>query len=174
MIVGTGGQMAKLYELTEQLTKLYEMDFETDADLEALKELAKELEGDIAEKAENILKVKAQLDADADMYGAEIDRLSKLKKSAQGKADRLKDYLRFNLDSADMGKEGSKYQFGLFKVRFQKSPPALFVDNEAAISAEYFTTSAPVLQRAAILAKIKAGETVDGCHAEQNITMVIQ
>ena len=91
----------KLYEITEQLRELMAMD---DVPHEQLQDTPDMVNDEFEAKAENIAMLIREMVLDAEGYKAEIDRLSDRKKSLDNKIESLKDYLRVNMQAADITK----------------------------------------------------------------------
>jgi len=93
-------------------------------DLAALPELAELLERAelaFAEKVERVALVALEYKRSAEAIGAEIDRLTKLKKAAETAERGLKQYLQLQLRRANIKRVDGK----LAKVRVQANPPAV-------------------------------------------------
>ena len=61
---------------------------------------------------------------------------------------------------------------GAGELKLKKNPPALVIDDQGKIPSKYEKQKIEIsLDKVAIKAAIKAGETIDGCHLEQNISL---
>lgn len=126
--------MARLYEIAEnirQLEALLESMDEGDATFDVVADYLNSLtEVDLAQKVENIIKYIKNLEADAEMYKAEKQRLDKLEKSSKKKAEGLHDYLATMLASLGYDhKNKRKIQTSIATVGFKKNPPQLKIVN---------------------------------------------
>lgn len=134
--------MAKLYEIAQnvkQLEEVLEMMDEGDATYENVKAYLDNLKDvDLTEKVENILKYIKNLEADAEMYKAEKQRLDKLEKSSKKKADSLKNYLGEVLKG--MGYDyvnKNKIKTSIGNVGFKKLPPSLKITDLSKVPEKY-------------------------------------
>ena len=145
--------MANLYELTAQIE-----DFELEVDEETgeitnIDELdALQLERD--EKIENIALWIKNLTADAAAIKAEAQNLTKRQKTAENKAQRLKDYLAMNL-------AGQKFKTPKVSISYRTTKSTDIVD-ENVIPEEYLEPQKPKIKKADILAALKAEKEVPG------------
>ena len=123
----------------------------TDEQIEAIDRLSE----DFDEKAETICKIIVELKNDASSAKDEAERLSKLAKSRENAADRLKAYLKRCLEESGQ----SRVETDLFKVRIQKnSVPTVTVDCLPEHLPEAFQRVKIESDREAIMKQFKAGE----------------
>ncbi len=108
--------MAKLYELTEAFKRIENMidsmEDISEENQELILKALDEVEASIEKKAESVLIIAKQYEADAHFYDEEIKRLTAKKKAAETQAQNLKDYLKHNLIKYEV----SKLDTGLFKI----------------------------------------------------------
>jgi len=149
----------KLYEITwaiERLSTLEDAgDFE--AALDALQPM-------FEEKAEGIIKLVRNIEAEADAYAEEARRMAAAGKARDNRARRLKDYLKENMERLGKDKVG-----GLLWATLQKSPPRCTVTDEKMIPA-LFREQVPtwVIDQKGIIEKWRRdGEQVNGTIVEQ-------
>ncbi len=116
----------KLYEITDQFRQLDDFlpEIESGEEAQAFTELFDWLQGTLEEKVAGICAVYRNTEAEAEAIKAEIDRLTKRKKALENKAQRLKDYLLYNLEA--VGQEQVKT--GVWDVRVKTNPPSCKVD----------------------------------------------
>ncbi len=154
-----------LYNLTEQYALVQAA--AEDAEDGAFEVALGQLEGDISDKAENIAKIMRGLTVEAEGIRDEIDRLQIMVTTRHNQVDRLKGYLKFNLEAAGL----EKVQGQLFTVALQASPPSCHVIDEAAIPTEYqrVIPSRIEIDARAIIAHWKdTGEAVPGAEVIQS------
>jgi len=155
----------KLYELTDAYVRILALAEEAE-DGEWLEALAG-LQGAIEEKAENTAKMIRSLEADAETFRAEAERMLAISKSRQNRVTSLKDYLKANLEAAGMDKVKGQ----LFTVSLQSSPPSCRVMDEAAIPIEYqrvIPARIEVDARAIIAHWRDTGEAIPGVEVVQS------
>ena len=152
-----------LYELTGFYRTLADMDAE-DTTLN-LKEALDTVGGQLADKVENIAKLVRTLEAEANAYDQEANRLAKHMVALKVRSAGLKAYVLDNLQAAGL----TVLQAGLFKVRVQNSPPSCEIVAEADLPDEYKTERVVVdVDRRAIIENWKAtGADVPGAICRQ-------
>lgn len=125
--------MSSLYEISEnikQLEELLEQMDEQDATFDTVVEYLDGVKVSMNEKVDNIVKFIKNLEANAEMYKAEKQRLDKLEKSNKRKAENLQNYLSTMLQSLGYDhKNKKKIQTSIGNVFFKKNPPKLEIVN---------------------------------------------
>ena len=145
----------KLYEITEQLRQLMSMD---DVPPEQLQDTIDMVNDEFEAKAENIAMLIREMVLDAEGYKAEIDRLSDRKKSLDNKVESLKDYLRVNMQAADMTKIKGK----LFTISLGAPIETVYVSDEKLLPDELvYIKREP--NKTDIKARLKSGADLEGC-----------
>ncbi len=147
--------MTKLYELTEQLKGLQDLSEEIPE--EALADTLEALEGAFEEKAVNICHVLANGDADIAAIKAEVDRLNGKLKAINASKERLKDYLRHNMEATGI----NKISHPLFTISLRKPQPIVLVVNEEAVPEEYQRVTVAV-DKTKAKAALKDGVEIPG------------
>ena len=155
-----------LYELTEQLQKLYEIAEDPDTDPEIIADTMEAVEGDFETKADGYAMVIKQLNADAKAVKEEIDRLTARKKALENSAERITN----NLQAAMIAASKPKFKTTLFSFGIQKNPASVVMDTTDVfkIPQAFITIPDPVINKSAIKDALKAGENLEGiAHLEQ-------
>lgn len=147
-----------LYELSEEYLRVLDA-LESDADEDLEIELDR-IGGKIAQKAEAIGGLVAQLDGMAVMRKAEAQRLRNRAASDEAHAARLRDYLLRHMQAIGT----SRIDTSRFTIAIRQNPPAVDVLEELMVPKDYIrevvTTS---VDKRAILDHLKAtGEIVPG------------
>lgn len=119
-----------LYELTEIYQNLLDLDLEE----EDLQVHLKNINDAIETKAENIAKVLRDLNAEAEAYKEEIERMTMKKQRVENRMKNLKSYLEEAM--RDVNK--LKFKTRLFSFAIQKNAPSLKILDESKIPEEYF------------------------------------
>ncbi len=161
--------MATLYEIAWMYRQVLDMEPESDDEFGAMMTALDELQGELTEKADNIVKYIRNLSAEADVLKAEEAALYKKRKAAENKAERLKAYLAAQMTLCGL----KELKAGLFKLRFQPTPPAISIIDEAAIPEQYRKVKIEI-DRLAIRDALKAGEEVPGIEVQRGETLVIK
>jgi hypothetical protein len=123
-------------------------------------------------KAERICKFRANLMASAKAMKDEEERLAKRRKATELKAEALKWILETVMERTKM----DKVEAGIFRVRFQKNPPSVFVTRESDIPAEFWKIIPETrqLDKRLILDELKTGGQVPGASLVQGRSLRIE
>ena len=124
----------RLYELTADFKALESAVESGDITAELVADTLEGIELGIEKKVEACLMVQRQCLAEADAYKAEAERLIKLSHDAQNSADRLIEYVRFNMLA--IGRD--KLDAGLFKLTLKKAAKKLGDIDESKVPEKYF------------------------------------
>ena len=117
-----------------------------------------EIEDSIEAKAAALTRLMRDMQLDCDKLAEEIGRLTDRKRALANNCERLKTYLRTNMESCGL----TSIKAGTFSVSLSDGPERVEVLDEAAIPPEYFRVKREV-DKAAILTTHKAnGECVPG------------
>lgn len=160
----------KLYEITDQYRKLesYIEEIDNVGDAEAFTQLNEWVQDTLENKAQAICCLIKELDADAEAYKAEADRLTSLRKTTENKAKRLKEYLQWNLES--IGQD--KLKLPLFNVSIQANPESAKVNEDLLPEGYWKIERKPDLS--AIKEALKSGEQVEGAWLERTRSLRIR
>lgn len=146
-----------LYELTQAMANFdFDIDDETGEILNA--DELDQLEMDRNEKLKNCVLYYKNLKAEAEALKAEKQALAKRQQAAERKAERMKEYLDFNLQGEKFAPEDDVR----VRVSYRKSESVECPD-WTQVSDEYLRYKDPELDKTKIKKAIKAGETVKGC-----------
>lgn len=151
--------MTTLRDMTGQYTELLAIASDPDLPPEALADTLEGLEGEIKIKAENIIHILLNSGTDVVALDGEIKRLQARKKSIENGKERLKEYLRFNMEATGI----TRIECPLFSISLGKGRAIVSIDDEGALPGEYVntkTTTAPDKRR--ILAALKDGAVIEG------------
>jgi len=144
----------KLYELTDAYRRLSEIEDEDFAPA------LTQIQGAIEEKAAGMMALVRELDTEADALKLEAKRLAERGAARTNRAQRIKDYLRQEMEAAGLLKIKTPY----FTANVVKSPPACKMLDQEAIPSEYLesVTTWKVLAKKIIEAWKETGEAVPG------------
>ena len=132
---------------------------ESDLQGEQLTDCLDSIEDSFDDKASNIVKLVSSLSVDVDGIDKELKRLQAMKKTITNNQDRLKEYLRYNMEITGI----SKIKHSLFSITLGKPTvtaeiididflPDSFVSTDVVIKAD----------KKAILKALKDGQDVPG------------
>jgi len=158
--------MPNIYELSTEYAALmaeYEMaeDEERRAEVWAMIDA---LQDDIADKAEAYARIMRNMQAEADAYKAEAQRLQKRQKAAENAVEQLKGRLLNAMQAVG----ANEISTTIGKWRVQMNPWSVNILDDAAIPAEYHIPQPDKIDKAAILKHFKAsGELLNGVEMTQ-------
>lgn len=158
--------MSRLYEITGQFKELAALAEGVDEDLAvAVRDTMGAIEAEFEQKALAVSHIILNFDADAAALDAEIDRLAERKRLILSRQKQIKDYLRENMEATGI----TKISCPLFTITLAKGREVAVVDDEAAIPDELMRVKTEINpDKAAIAAKLKAGESVPGARLERS------
>ena len=113
-------------------------------------------------KAVNVVYVINNMDSDVSEIDEEIKRLQDRKKVIKNGEDRLRDYLKFNMEASGI----SKITCPLFTITLARGRDVVVIDDESLIPPEHIvTTTRP--DKSGLLKALKEGP-VEGAHIEKS------
>jgi hypothetical protein len=146
--------MSRLYELSTDMIALSEME-----DDEAVVNTLEGIEMEFNKKAENIILLERNIKSDIDVIDIEILRLQKRKQVMKNRTERLKEYLRENMERTGI----SKIDCPLFTIICAKGRDIATVENEDLLPDDCVSIKTEIKpDKSVILEKLKAGENVPG------------
>lgn len=160
----------KLYELSaDYLSALEALSECEDLPPQAIADTLEGLAGAWEDKALNVARYARNLEAEAAAIEEAQQRMAVRAKATANQAARLKAYLKMELE-----RTGLKPKAPDLALRLQNNPPAVVLDDETLIPADYrHTVTVTTLLKAAISTALKAGQPVAGAHLEQSSRLVI-
>lgn len=118
-----------LYELKEMYLNLMDLDLEG----EELEKALTNVDDEIEIKAENYAGVIKNLEAEAEAYKKEIERMSKIKKALESRASLLKK----NLEQTMIDVDKKKFKTKLFSFNIQRNAASIKILDEEKIPEEF-------------------------------------
>lgn len=147
--------MNKLYELTNDITKLMDLDMSPEDIADTLESLQMEFN----DKAVNICKLDRMLDGNIESVNAEIARLTNIKKAITSRKDSIKGYLLRNMMATGV----SKIECPLFKISLREPVKVADVFDLDLVPDDYVTTEVVVkADKREMLKQLKAGVDIPG------------
>lgn len=154
---------APLYQMTGELTEVHSLVLSGEISAEDVTDTLEALEGEFNQKAISVGHFILNLTPTIEALDLEIKRLQARKKAIQNKQESVKDYLRRNMQAAEI----SKIECDLFSILCKKPRQIVHVDDESALPDEMVkvkTTITP--DKVAIGKALKEGMDVPGAHLE--------
>ncbi len=132
---------------------------ESDLTGDDLTECLDSIEDAIDEKASNIVKLVASLDVDVSGLDTEIKRLQARKKSVTNNQERLREYLRYNMEMTGI----TKIKHTLFNITLGKPTVTAEIVDIDFLPDNYVNTEVVIkADKKAILKALKDGEDIPG------------
>ena len=129
------------------------------------------LHDDIEVKVDRCSAIVTGLWGEAEIIKGEMDRLRARKAALDHNADRLIAYVKREMETANL----QKLKGPRFSATIQKSPPKCVIDDEAKVPASFWKEKIErVVDKIALLEKLKAGEVVEGAHVVQESRLQIR
>ena len=150
-----------LYELTGNILKLQEMLEAGEINEKIYNDTLESL--DIGQKVENICYVIRNLQADADKFKAEKDRIAAKQQTAENGVKRLKESLLNYLQVTNQ----SKVKSGIFSVGIGSTEKVVVTDGSK-IPQEFLIEQQPKIDLTGLKKALKKGEHIDGITIENN------
>jgi len=160
----------KLYEIMADYERLASMDMESEGDQTAFLELLRTLEGTFDNKAENYCKLIRNLEADAEGFKAEKDRLAKKQNAVDNRVSEIKKYLQY--EAGKIIEAGASRKVGLFTISMRLNPEALEIVNEDEIPESFYKTER-VLENSKLKDALKNGEIIEGARLVRGTSLRI-
>ena len=162
-----------LYQLHEGYLNLVEV-LENAGEDENLRELVtnslNEIEDNIKDKADNVVRFIRNLESEANAIKEEEKRLAEMRKKREKQVENLKQYLFDFTKVAD----GQKIKGSIFTVSIKKNPASVVVDDLEAIPEEYKRVKTVVEANKTLLKKVLKDGEVAGVHLEQKESLNIK
>jgi phage host-nuclease inhibitor protein Gam len=125
---------------------------------------------DLSRKVDGLVHVIADLDAEALTLRAEEARLADRRRLREQRVERLRDYLREQMDAHGI----TKIATATSTITVSDGPQRVVVEDEGAVPAEYIRTKKEIDKRAILDAMKSNGECVPGTRVERSRALRIK
>lgn len=159
-----------LYQLTENWLAVLDMD--TD-DVDIIRDTLESIEGEISDKAENIVKVIRTMESNVESKKYEAKLLRQSAEAQEKKIKCLKEYLKTSMEKIQTRHIDTK----LFAINIQKNRASVVVDETdiAKIPSKYLIEQQPKVNKDAMYQDLRNGEALEGlAHLEQTESVRIR
>ncbi len=153
----------------QDVAKLQDLDL----DEQTIADTLEGLSGDLEVKATNVALVIRNFESFENQIDWEIDRLKERKADLAKRRESIRNYLLSNMQRTGISKIESPY----FTLSVRTNPPKVVIDDPEQIPDEFWRqppVPLPEVDKKAIAAAIKAGQTVAGAHVIQNVSLSIK
>lgn len=159
--------MPSLYELTQSVMELQELLEAGDIDEQVYADSIESM--CIDGKLENICKMMKNLEAKANAYKAEIDRMTARKRALENGAKRLKDSVFTYMMTA----EANKIEAGLFTLSLGSTKSVNVTDVDR-LPREFVIPQDPKIDKNGLAKAIKNGEAIEGAELVESAYLTIR
>lgn len=157
--------MTSLRDLSKEMMEVRELATNTDLPPEAMIDTLDGIEGMFNDKALKVVQVLNNGDSDVAALKAEAQRLLDRAKVISNGQDRLREYLRMNMEATEIKKIESPF----FTITLIQGRDMAVIDDEKSVPDEYVNVKTVVApDKRAILAALKKGVDIDGAHIEKS------
>ncbi|WP_313397087.1 siphovirus Gp157 family protein [Stutzerimonas nitrititolerans] len=155
----------KLYQLADEYQQALNVLDDPELPEEVVRDTLEALKGGLVQKGQAVAAFALNLGAEIDAIKAVEKRISDRRKALEARAQRMRDYLKTNMEKA--GIIEIKAIDGSFTAKLAKGRPSVVVDDESLIPDDSeFVRWKKEVNKTAIADAIKAGQEVPGAHIE--------
>lgn len=159
----------KLYELTARYSALLEEADSESISPEAFRDTLDSIWDAMTVKAENTAKMVLNIDAEIEVLRREEKRLVDRRRGMENKKERLKDYLKNQMENAGF----EKVRTPLFTISVQSNPLKLEITDEKQIPEEWWIVEKS-LDRRMMAESLKEGKEIPGAQLIQTKSLRIR
>jgi hypothetical protein len=159
-----------LYQMTAEYNEAFESMIDSDIPVEAIRDTLEGLQGEITVKGANVAAFILNLEAEADKVKTVEDRIRDRRKALEAKADRMRDYLKQNMERC--GITNIKALDGSFSATLTKPRASVVIDNPAQIPSHFMKVKYEP-DKTAIKEALDDGQQIDGAHIEHKPSLRI-
>ena len=149
----------KLYEFPRETERLVELVMDSEWGNDDIKQEIERVGLKFKEKVVNCVKMMRSLKAQAEVVSKEAERLSNKKKSLINRADWLRSYVQWTMESMEV----DQVDDDLFTVRVSKTPPSVLINDQTMIPGEYLEHGEVKVLKLSIKDALQSGKEVPGC-----------
>lgn len=157
---------AHLYEIVRHRAEFERLAESGELDPQVIVDTLESLDGELNDKCVSIAQFAQNIDATATAVREAGKKMLERAARLEKRAESIRNYMLFQMQFAQV----SKIECPWFVIAIRKNPPAVVIDDEAAVPEEFKTVPeppAPRPDRTKIRDALKAGEDVPGCRLVQ-------
>lgn len=154
--------MPTMYEITADMSFLYQLMEEGELDQETLNDALSVSKEELGIKLDAYTKVIKEIEAENEAIKKEIERLTAKKKVNENHIDNMKEAMKRAILTAEPEKKKVKTE--LFSYGVQNNAPSVVLDEQYIenIPSEYLRIKEPEVDKKKLLEDLKAGKELDG------------
>jgi hypothetical protein len=165
----------KLYEISDTYMQAMAAftDPESDFDSDTVADTLEAIEGEFEQKAINVAALLRSMEAEADAIDSAMWNMAKRRQRLNAKADWLRGYVLHQMQTMGINEIRSPW----FVLKPTKNPPAVVVDDPAALPAEFMRQPEPpppAPDKGAIKEALAAGREVPGARLVTGTRLAIK
>jgi hypothetical protein len=154
--------MTSLYILANEYKAIEQKLNDSDVDEQTVKDTLEGLSGELETKGVNVAYVIRNMESSAEQIKQAEKAMADRRKALESRAEQLKRYLKDNMERTGI----TKIECPHFSIAIKHNPPAVVIDDAAAIPGDYMVTPPappPAPDKKLIAQAIKDGVDVPGC-----------
>jgi chromosome segregation ATPase len=154
--------MTSLYILANEYKDIEQKLNDSDMDEQTVKDTLEGLSGELETKGVNVAYVIRNMESSAEQIKQAEKAMADRRKALESRAEQLKRYLKDNMERTGI----TKIECPHFSIAIKHNPPAVVIDDAAAIPSDYMVTPPappPAPDKKLIAQAIKDGFEVPGC-----------
>lgn len=158
--------MANLYELMDDYRALLtalETEELTDKQIQAVLDAVDEKKGSLREKVDNVCRLLANLEGDAEKFKIEEARLARRRKALENKAKRLRNWVRSSMDILEV----PEIKTTVHNVRLGVASQVVVIVDDKLVPDEYVKVERKPKKAEILKAYKEDGEIVPGTKVEE-------
>lgn len=160
----------RLYEIANDYQEIQRLAEDDESMIEAVADTLDGITGEFEDKAQAVVAVATNTEADIDAIDAQIKRLQDKKKTIKARADWLRDYLKHNMDATGI----DKIQCPLFTITLSKPTQKAEITDEKALPDDYVVVKTEFKpDKREILKALKEGKDVPGAALSEGARRLI-
>lgn len=162
-----------LYEISAQYRQAFLKLADSELDDQTIDDTLEGLDGELEAKATNVAAFIRNLEASTDAIKQAEKQMAERRKAIEAKAERLKTYLKTNMEACGM----TEISCPLFTLKIKRNPPSVVIDDAGQIGTDYYVypeAPPPYPDKKLIAQAIKDGFEVAGAHLESGTRLEIK
>lgn len=162
----------KLYQLTDNYNKVWQMLDNEETDLQVIKDTLESIDGAIEIKAQNTVSLLKNLEVYSDGLSKEIKRLEQMQDAVNHKYDSIRNYLFSQLESTGL----TEIKTSIATIKQQNNPPSVEIFDSSLIPAKYQTVipATFTISKKNIASDLKAGINIPGVSLKHSKRWVVK
>ena len=160
--------MESIYQISERYNNVLALLDDDDVSQDDIADALTEVMDDVVSKGENGIMYFRKLQGTIDAAKAEKKKIDAYIKALESRKKRLEGAYMQAMEMMKM----KSIMTARGEMKIKKNPPAVIIDDVAKIPTQYMRQKVEITpDKAAIKAALKSGETIEGAHIEQGVSL---